>query len=177
MKHSAWYSRLAKIAARWSGRPGTFGIATLADSGVAGQRTAVRLQRHVAARDQHRHDDHHVPDGVPDPEHPEPRHAGDAGQARRADPRDAGRAQRAARSSRSSREKQLDRFRERYEKLAERRVWPSNRARSIPIRRRRDRALSSRRCRPVVRARARPRRAAHRRTSAPASTARTCRVG
>jgi low affinity Fe/Cu permease len=29
MKHSAWYSRLAKIAARWSGRPGTFGIATL----------------------------------------------------------------------------------------------------------------------------------------------------
>jgi len=29
MKHSAWYSRLAKIAARWSGRPGTFGIAML----------------------------------------------------------------------------------------------------------------------------------------------------
>ena len=38
---------------------------------VAGQRTRFRLQRHVAARHQHGHDDRRS-DGFPDPEHPEP---------------------------------------------------------------------------------------------------------
>ena len=41
----------------------------------------------LAARHQHRHHHRHVPDGVPDPEHPEPRRAGHPSEARRADPR------------------------------------------------------------------------------------------
>ena len=50
--------------------------------GVGGHRSAVWLQRYLATHHQHRHDHRHVPDGVPDPEHPEPRLAGDPGEAR-----------------------------------------------------------------------------------------------
>ena len=48
---------------------------------------ALPLLRHLAAGHQHRHDHRHLPDGLPHPEHPEPRRAGHPPQARRADPR------------------------------------------------------------------------------------------
>ena len=38
------------------------------------QRPDLRFFRHLATGHQHRHDDRHLPDGLPDPEHPEPRH-------------------------------------------------------------------------------------------------------
>ena len=55
-------------------------------SRLGGQRPDLRLLRHLAAHHQHRHDHRHLPHGVPDPEHPEPRRRGDPGEARRADP-------------------------------------------------------------------------------------------
>src|SRR3954447_24122088 len=54
------------------------------DRRLGGDGAAVRLLRHLAAGDQHRDDDRHLPDGVPDPECPEPRRFGDPVQARRA---------------------------------------------------------------------------------------------
>src|SRR4249919_1755766 len=63
------------------------------DRRMGDQRPAVRFQRYLATRDQYRHDHHHLSDGVPDPEHPEPRYGSDAAQARRADPCDPRRAQ------------------------------------------------------------------------------------
>ena len=56
--------------------------------GLGDQRAVLRLQRYVAARDQHLDHDRDVPDGVPDPEHAEPRHARFAAQAGGADHRD-----------------------------------------------------------------------------------------
>ena len=52
---------------------------------LGAQRTAVRLQRYLATRDQHLDHDRDVPDGVLDPAHPESRHARDPTQAGRAD--------------------------------------------------------------------------------------------
>src|SRR5262249_6550960 len=47
-------------------------------------RADLRLLGYVAARDQHWHDDRHVPDGLLDPEHTEPRRQSAAPEARRA---------------------------------------------------------------------------------------------
>ena len=55
---------------------------------LGGNRAAVRLQRHVAAGHQYLDHDRDLPDGVPDSEHPEPRHHGVAAQAVRTHPGD-----------------------------------------------------------------------------------------
>ena len=67
------FSLFAKWTAHATGDPLAFifALATIAIWLVI--RTAVWLQRHLAARHQHGHDDRHVPDGVPDSEHAEPR--------------------------------------------------------------------------------------------------------
>ena len=98
-KSRSWFTRFAKWTAHLDrpSRPRSSSrrpiIVVWAVTGPA-----VRVQRHLAARHQHRHDDRHVPDGVPHPEHAEPRRRSDAGQARRAHPRDRARQERAARS-------------------------------------------------------------------------------
>lgn len=50
-------------------------------SSVGRQWACLRLFRHLAIDHQHGDDDHHVPHGVPDPEHSKPRHHGDSAQA------------------------------------------------------------------------------------------------
>ena len=85
---------------------------------LAGDRAAVRIQRHVAARDQYRHDHRDLPDGVPDPEHAEPRHLRAADQARRADSRHVGTRTMRCSISRSSTKSELDRICAQYRALA-----------------------------------------------------------
>ena len=65
------------------------------------------------------HHHHHLPDGVPDPEHAEPRHRGDADQARRADPRRRRARTTRCSTSRSSRTSSSIAICGSYEKLAE----------------------------------------------------------
>ena len=65
--------------------------------GMAHRRTALPIQRYVAARDEHRLVDRDLPDGVRHPEHPEPAHRGAPDQARRDHPRDLGRTRHAPR--------------------------------------------------------------------------------
>jgi hypothetical protein len=57
-------------------------------SSVGRQWACLRLFRHLAIDHQHGDDDHHVPHGVPDPEHSKPRHHGDSAQAGRTYPRE-----------------------------------------------------------------------------------------
>ena len=94
-KSKSWFTRFAKGTAYATGRPATFVLALDRRRGVGDQRPALPLERHLAARDQHRHHHRHLPHGVPDPEHAEPRCGSRADQARRAAARHARRAQRA----------------------------------------------------------------------------------
>ena len=84
---------------------------------LGGDRSDFSLQRYLATRDQYRHDDRDVPDGLPDPEHAEPRLRGDAGQARRAHPRD-GRRHNALLDLEELEDEELDRLKAAYVKLA-----------------------------------------------------------
>ena len=91
------FARFARAIERQVGRSSTFVLAVGIVLVWAVIRPALRLVRHLAARHQHRHDDRHLPDGLRDPEHAEPRHDGAASEARRADPRHRQGAQRAGR--------------------------------------------------------------------------------
>jgi hypothetical protein len=83
MKNRGGFARFASAAARMTGRAGTFALAGLvilvwaASGPLFGFSDTWQLVINT------RHDDRHVPDGVPDPEHAEPRFGGDAGEARR----------------------------------------------------------------------------------------------
>ena len=76
-----WFATKTSTAA---GQPLTFVVALLVILVWAVTGPVFRLFRHLAADYQYRNHHRHVPDGVPDPEQPEPRRSGDAGQARRA---------------------------------------------------------------------------------------------
>ena len=67
-----------------SGKPATFLIGGRRSS-CGRQRSAIRVQRHLATGDQYLDHHHHLPDGVSDPEHAKPRHLGDPDQTGRTD--------------------------------------------------------------------------------------------
>ncbi len=82
--HASFFTRVAAWISTAAGQPLTFLTAVCSNRHLGGDRPDLPLFGHVAADHQHRHDDHHLPDGVPDPEQPEPRRRRHAGQARRA---------------------------------------------------------------------------------------------
>ena len=96
------FSHFARWTAHATGHPLSFVLAVAHHPRLGHHRPAVWIQRHLAVGDQHRHDDRHLPDGLPDPEHAESGQRGRSAQAGRAHPRRFGRAQRTAGSSRSS---------------------------------------------------------------------------
>jgi len=63
------------------------------DRSLDRHRADLRLQRYLAAGDQYRDHHRHFPDGVSDPEHPEPRHDGSSAQVVRTGVGDKGRAE------------------------------------------------------------------------------------
>ncbi len=80
--------------------------------------SALRLQRYVAAHHQHVHHHRHLPDGLPHPEQPEPRHGGAPDQARRAD-RAHGRPRNALLDLEDLDEETLEKLRADYARLAD----------------------------------------------------------
>src|SRR5215468_10865678 len=114
-----WFAHFAQWASRFTGRPVTFMLAVASIAVWARTGPLFGLQRYLAARDQHRDHHHHLPHGVRDPEHPEPRYRGDAYQDRRTDQGDAEGAQRLARP-RGARRPDARALRKDYEKLARR---------------------------------------------------------
>ena len=76
------FERFASRVSRWAGHSLAFFAAMVHRRWMGGLGSDLRLLRHVAAGDQHRHDRVDVPDGVPDPEHDEPRLGRPAPQAR-----------------------------------------------------------------------------------------------
>jgi low affinity Fe/Cu permease len=71
MNKSSWFARFAKTTSRATGRPMAFMLAFGIVLAWVLSGPFVRVQRHVAARDQHRHDHRHVPHGLPHPAHAE----------------------------------------------------------------------------------------------------------
>ena len=84
-RNGNWFARLAVATSRISGRPTTFLLAVAVVLIWAITGPPVRLQRYLATRRQHWHDDRDVSDGLSDPGDAEPRHAGAAIEAGRAD--------------------------------------------------------------------------------------------
>ena len=118
MAKSTWFTRVAKKTAQFTGRPIAFGLAARNDPRRGSITGPIFDYSDTWQLDhQHGHHGHHLPHGVPDPEHAEPRHRGHPDQARRADPRVRG-AQCAHGSSRSWKESELEQFRKKYQKLA-----------------------------------------------------------
>lgn len=65
------FDRFAQWLANHSGRPLTFVIALMLIV-LGRKRASISFQRHMAAGYQYVDHDHHIPDGVPDPEYPKP---------------------------------------------------------------------------------------------------------
>ena len=87
MNMNEFFRKFAHASAAAVGSPYAFLLGVLIVVVWGDHRPAVRLLGHLAARHQHGHHHRHLPDGVPHPEHPEPRRQGDPPEARRADPR------------------------------------------------------------------------------------------
>ena len=78
MRNRAWYSRFAKAAAHFCGRPPVFAIAV----GLILVWMVTGPVFHFSDTSQHQHDNRHIPDGLPDSKHAESGHRGNSGQAR-----------------------------------------------------------------------------------------------
>ena len=76
-KSTSQFTRFAKWTSHITGTPTRVRVCTRHHRGLGSHRTALRLQRYMAARRQHRNHDRDFSHGVPDSEHAEPRLAGD----------------------------------------------------------------------------------------------------
>jgi hypothetical protein len=72
-KPRSHFTRFAKWTAHATGRPVTFCLAALVIVVWIVTGPIFHFQRHLAAGHQHRHDDHHVSDGLSDSGDTEPR--------------------------------------------------------------------------------------------------------